>query len=149
MRPTNTCLGTGALERLDSMLDICELPPGALPESCAKTCADGWQVIDALLTRHGNVSSISETACAVVRRALEFFGPLFHPIAPAVLSRMASCFQATGLPGYIWITGKITSATEGTQQPELLQAIASALDVESQKMFELLASQPVAQISDG
>lgn len=141
------CL-TDALERLDGFLHICRLPPGSLPESCQKTCTDAWQVLDTIFAQHGHQRAVSESACAVVRRGMDFFYDLVLPIAPAIIQRMALCFESSGQSGYLWITSKLAPLASKQGGEAVYQSLALAFESESQKVFGVLQSQPVTSCSD-
>jgi transportin-3 len=119
-----------------------------MPASCTSTAADAWGIIDQLLVKYGQISTISETACTVLRRAFDFFYQLLVPIAPAVIERMASCYQTTGLSGYLWITGKYAELAKGPGREAVAQAVAAAFDIESRKTFELLPTKTLTQNQD-
>ena len=136
------------LERLDHFLETCVSSVENLPESCGKTAADVYGVIDALLSRYGHVVSLAERTCAVIRRGLDFFGPrLVAPLAPAIIARMASSFATTGRSSYVWITGKMVKWAK--EQAAAEAALKSAFESESAKIFALLPTAPLDRNQDG
>lgn len=119
-----------------------------LPEACSKTCEEAYSVIDRVLASHGNVFFISERACALLRRGLSFFGPLAAPSLIAVLERLASCFEQTGNPGYVWIVGKCIDQFGREGNMATSAALQGALERVTSKVVQLMDNTMPAEMGD-
>lgn len=139
-----------ALERIDVYLAIIQrLPEGALDPSCAATCQQAWGILDALLTRYGHVASVANRTCIALRRGLVFFGDLAGAVAPAMLDRLASAFEAAPTSDYLWITGKLVQQFAAHGDAGFSAGAKAAFERESNRLFELLQATPPTQVPDG
>lgn len=116
------------MEQLARILQVIGVSlASTLPASCASTCSEAYAIVDRLLEKHGHVYFISERTSALVRRALIFFAERAEPTLGALLNRFASCFEATGFSGYVWIIGKSIDQfgrhASGTLHSQLDQAL--------------------------
>ena len=138
------------MEQLARILQVMGVSlASTLPEACASTCSQAYAILDRLLERYGDVFFISERTSALIRRALIFFGDRAEPTLPALLDRFASCLEATGFSGYVWIIGK-SMDQYGAQADEILRAqLGHAMDRTTHKVMSLLAAAPAPDaISD-
>jgi transportin-3 len=120
-----------------------------LPASCQTSCQEAWAVFEPFLARYGTNYDVSERTTRVFRHALTLFGPTATPVAPAVLRCMATSFEKTGFPGYVWIAGKLVAAF-GRQKDAAIQAsIADAYGRVTEKVVALLQQKSPADIPDG
>ena len=142
-----------AADRMEQLARILQvmgvLLASTLPEACASTCSQAYAILDRLLERYGDVFFISERTSALIRRALIFFGDRAEPTLPALLDRFASCLEATGFSGYVWIIGK-SMDQYGAQADDILRAqLGHAMDRTTHKVMSLLAAAPAPDaISD-
>ncbi|KAI5479719.1 mRNA transport regulator (Mtr10) [Pseudohyphozyma bogoriensis] len=143
-------LATDALERLDMFLAIVDRLPNGLPPSCAGTCEQGWAVLDAFLVKYGSnlQAGVAEKTCVAVRRGLQFFEEEAFKVAPSVLARMASSFEVQPASSYLWITAKMVAFFSRRGDPTFDEALKSAFERESNKLFGLLQSMPPSQVAD-
>ncbi|BGP37073.1 Nuclear import receptor [Rhodotorula kratochvilovae] len=139
---------TEALERVDVYLAIIGRLPDGLPASCAATCQQVWAVLDAFIAKYGAVPSVVNRACIAIRRGLVFFDELAFGVAPAVLERLATSFEAAPASDYLWITGKVVQQFAGHGDAAFSAVVKSAFERQSKKVFELLQTTPPAQIPD-
>lgn len=131
------------MEQLARILQVIGVSlTSTLPAQCASTCSEAYAVLDRLLERHGDVYFISERASALVRRALLFFGRCAEPSLPALLERFATCFEATGYSGYVWIIGKSIDQFAGGADATLNAQLTQAFQRVTQKVTLLLAESP-------
>ncbi|EPQ28739.1 uncharacterized protein PFL1_03542 [Pseudozyma flocculosa PF-1] len=119
-----------------------------LPETCATTCREAYGVIDTVLAQHGDAYFISERACALMRRGLSFFGELAVPALPALLDRLAGCFEKAGFPAYVWIVGKCIDQYGRGADLALRGALQGAFDRISAKTMAMLEESMPADQSD-
>ncbi|KAN0063147.1 Nuclear import receptor [Thecaphora frezii] len=119
-----------------------------LPATCARTCQEAYSVIDTVLASHGHIYFISERACALLRRGLGFFGKLTLPSLPALLERLAICYEATGFPGYIWIAGKCIDQFGRGADLTLRSALQGTFDRISGKTMKMLEESTPSDLSD-
>lgn len=137
------------MEQIERFLRIlCETSIPAVPTSCAKTCKDAYDIIDALLAQYGSTYFISERACALLRRAIVYFGSVALPTIPALLSRLTDNFEKTAFPAYIWIVGKCIDRYGKEAQGDLSWSLQTAYERISAKVFNLLESTPPSDLSD-
>lgn len=119
------------------------------PESCAQTCVDAYQVLDKVMSNYGGTFFISERISHLIRRALNFYGSTAMPVLPALLNRLASSFEATGFPGYVWIIGKCIDAYGRKADAPLRAAMQNAFDSISARVMAALENTMPNEISDG
>lgn len=131
------------MEQLTRMLQVMGVTlESTLPQACEQTCSEAYAILERLLDHHKHVYFISERASALVRRALIFFGDRARPVLPRVLERFATCYEATGFSGYVWIIGK-SIAQFGCNAPEpLLAQMAHAFARITTKTHALLDEAP-------
>ncbi|GAA5857671.1 hypothetical protein JCM8547_004324 [Rhodosporidiobolus lusitaniae] len=137
-----------ALERIDVYLAIVERLPGGIPPECVATCAQVWSVFDALIAAYGSIPSVADRCCTVLRRGLVFFGDAGYAVAPAMLERLSTAFEAAPAAGFLWITGKVVLQFGQHEDEVFKAAVKSAFERECNKVFELLQSTPPTQIPD-
>ena len=137
------------MEQLAKILQVVGVSfASSLAPECAETCANAYHVLDSLLAAHGHVFFISERTSALIRRALVFFGDKAIPTLPALLERFATCFEATGYSGYVWIIGKSIDQFARNAVPELRSALSRAFERTSAHVLQLLASTPIEEQTD-
>ncbi len=105
-------------------------------------------MIDRVLAAHGNVFFISERSCALLRRGLGFFGSLAASTLVPLLERLASCFEQTGFPGYVWIVGKCVDQFGRESNLALRAALQGATERVNGKMVQLLDNTMPAEMGD-
>lgn len=147
---TNFLRIADALERLCALLGICMDFSAALPAECANTASEAWKMLDGVLSRHGNVRSICDVTCNLLRVGVDFFHELARPLAPVIISRLTQAWQLTNLSSYIWATSKmIRFVQQPTSADPVYGAIEQAFDQQSQHLFQFFAGNPMAQHEDG
>jgi transportin-3 len=137
------------LENLESMLHVIRDFGDELPATCANSCQEAWAVFDPFLARYGSNYEVSEGSTRVFRHAIGLFGRSVLPIAHTVLVRLSSSFEATGFPGYLWISGKLVSAFGVDKDPTLHLAIVDVYERSTQKVIALIQERTAANIPDG
>ncbi|KAI6047713.1 armadillo-type protein [Pisolithus marmoratus] len=93
------------LENLEVMLHVVGPFGNHLPVACQNSCSEAWSIFD--------------RTTRVLRPGLALFGRSALPIAPAVLSRMISSFEATGFSAFLWIAGKLVGRFGRESEPTL------------------------------
>ncbi|SJX61756.1 related to MTR10-involved in nuclear protein import [Sporisorium reilianum f. sp. reilianum] len=137
------------MEQLEKMLAVIgSSMKDHLPEACAKTCEEAYSVIDHVLRLHGGVYFVSERACGLLRRGLSLFGRLATPSLVALLERLASCFEQTGLPGYVWIVGKCIDQFGRDGNAATGAALQGALERITGKVVQLMDNTMPAEMGD-
>jgi transportin-3 len=141
-----------ALERLNIFLNINSHLSDSLPNECASTANDIWQILDGLLQKYGN-SSVAERACSTIRRGLTFFGRLALPLAPAILDRMTAAFEQGGVSGYVWIAGRVPELlrlpqVDETSQNNLKTHLAQTFNSMTAKLATMLSASSPADVQD-
>lgn len=109
-----------------------------LPATCATTANEVWQLISHILQSHSELDLL-ETVCSTLRRGLILFGKLVLPLVPSLLDSMASCFERTGVSGFVWITSKVSDLI---RMPEA-QEHATEFEGYLQKAFERITHRIV------
>lgn len=121
-----------------------------LPPACQNSCGEAWTVLDNFLLKFGSNYDLAERATRVIRHGITLFGVTGLPIAPSVAGRMSQGFDATGIPSYIWIGGKIVARYgEEKQNVELQTAIRGMYEHVSKKTVALLSLKSPGEIPDG
>ena len=119
-----------------------------LPPSCAKTAAEIYSLLDTILEQHGQVFFISEVICSLLRRGMSFFGDQAIPSLPALLPRLASCFEKSGFPGYVWIAGKCIDHYGRNPDLALRAALQNCFNSISSKVMGILENAMPEEVSD-
>jgi transportin-3 len=129
-----------------------------LPSACQNTAGEIWQVLDHLLTKYGSVRDIAEHVCSTLRFGLEFYGTGVPGLAdqtqsvggiiPSLLSRLSACFNSTGFPCFIWISGKAIRLFGNEDVPDLRAAFSASFESISSQTFALLEVQSVNDVPD-
>jgi transportin-3 len=121
-----------------------------LPSACQNSCAEAWTVLDNFLLKFGSNYELAERATRVIRHGITMFGVTGLPVAPSVAQRMSQGFEATGIPSYVWIGGKIVARYgEEKQNVELQTAIRGMYEHVSKKTVALLSLKSPGEIPDG
>ncbi|KAF8584964.1 ARM repeat-containing protein [Ramaria rubella] len=136
------------LEHLETMLHVVKGFGEELPANCRSTCEEAWALFDTLIAKHGDHYGIADKATRVLRYGLELFGSAVLPMAQNVLSRMGTSFEANGLSGYLWITGKVIGRFGHEENPVLREAFRQAYESATAKVLSLLQQQPASEIPD-
>lgn len=137
------------MEQLEKMLAVIGTSlTRYLPSACAKTCEEAYSVIDQVLAAHGNVFFISERASGLLRRGLSLFDNLAAPSLVPLLERLASCFEQTGFPGYVWIVGKCIDQFGRDSNMAARAALQGASERVNGKMVQLLENTMPAEMGD-
>jgi len=137
-----------AMENLEVMLGVVDTFGEDLPPACQNACPEAWAIFDPFLEKLGSDYRVCEHATRCLRMGLNFFGNAVLPLLPSILSRMASCFEATGQPGYIWIVGKVLSRFGNHEDQGLRLAFKEAYERMSGKVVLLLQEKTPPQIPD-
>lgn len=139
-----------ALENLETMLFVIRHLGEDIPAACHSSCADAWLVFDNFLLKYGSNYDLAERTTRVIRHGITLFGFAGLPVAPSVAARMSQGFDATGIPAYVWIGGKIVASYgEEKQNVELQTAIRGMYEHVSKKTVTLLSLKSPGEIPDG
>lgn len=131
------------------MLGIVDTFGEDLPPTCQNTCQEAWAIFDPFLAKFGTDYQLCERTTRVLRLGLTFFGDTALSILPAVLSRMAHSFEATGHSSYLWISGKVIGRFGNEENPQLRASYKEVYERSSNKVVQLLQEKTPAQIPDG
>lgn len=137
------------MEQLEKMLAVVGSSiTRHLSEACSTTCEEAYSVVDRVLALHGHHFFISERACGLLRRGLVLFGPLATRTLAPLLDRLASCFQQTGLPGYVWIVGKCIDQFGREGNAATSAALQGALERLNGKVVHLMENTMPSEMGD-
>ncbi|KAJ3574083.1 hypothetical protein NP233_g2008 [Leucocoprinus birnbaumii] len=140
---------SSGLENLETMLFVIHSFGEDLPTACHSSCADAWLVFDNFLLKFGSDYEFAERATRVIRHGITLFGIAGLPMAPSVATRMSQGFDATGIPAYVWIGGKIVARYgEEKQNVELQTAIRGMYEHVSKKTVAVLSLKAPGEIPD-
>jgi len=121
-----------------------------MPTTCHSSCADAWLVFDNFLLKYGSNYDLAERTTRVIRHGITLFGITGLSMAPSIATRMSQAFDATGIPAYVWIGGKIVARYgEEKQNVELQTAIRGMYEHVSKKAVTLLSLKSPGEIPDG
>ena len=120
-----------------------------LPSACAGTCEEAWTVLDAFVLKYCNEADPAEVVTRVIRQGTTLFGTAALGVLTAVISRMAGAFEVTGLPSYLWISGKLLQAYGNEEVPALRPAFGDAFERLTKKMSVMLSEKQPALMPDG
>ncbi len=140
----------GALENLETMLYVIRSFGDELPPACQGTCGEAWTVFDGFILKFGTNYELAERATRVIRHGITLFGNAGLSVAPSVAARMSQAFDATGIPSYIWIGGKIVGRYgDEIQNVELQTAIRGMYEQVSKKTVSILSVKAPGDVPDG
>ncbi|KAG0141932.1 hypothetical protein CROQUDRAFT_67819 [Cronartium quercuum f. sp. fusiforme G11] len=139
---------TDILETLDAFLSIVPSLGDKLQPDCSKTLEQIWTVLDGVLGLYDKNSRVSERTCTVIRRGLQFFGPLCLPLLVNVIDRMTTSFEQSGCPSFMWITSKVITAFAETQDPALESCLKIAFERQSTQAFATIKDAGPQSASD-
>lgn len=127
-----------ALKQVDLMLKINTDSASNLPPACAATAQEAFLLIDGIIQAQGDKTVISESACALLRRGIQFFGQTAAEVVPTMVLHLAQAFQASGHPAYVWIVGAAIDNYGLRPEPELREALSQAFNAVSSKVMQLV-----------
>ncbi|EGO05222.1 hypothetical protein SERLA73DRAFT_82769 [Serpula lacrymans var. lacrymans S7.3] len=136
------------LENLEVMLHVIGPFGDVLPAACENSCQEAWSVFDAFLAKYAFDFDTSERATRVLRHGLTFFGKTALSIAPSVISRMVTSFEATGFSNYLWIAGKFVGAFGNEENATIRSAFRVLYERTTNKLVDLLQSKTPRDIPD-
>ncbi|KAF8508506.1 ARM repeat-containing protein [Gautieria morchelliformis] len=137
-----------SLEHLETMLQIVKGFGEHLPTTCRNTYEEAWALLDTVIAKYGEHYNVGDRVTRVLRYGLDLFGTAALPIAPHVLSRMATSFEAHGISGYVWIISKVIGRFGNEEDPAIRDVFRRAYESVSTKVLSLLQQQPAAEIPD-
>jgi len=137
------------LEYLDVMLHVIKGFGDELPAACQNTCQEAWVLFDALIAKYGYNFNIGDRATRVLRYGIDLFGKVALPLAPRVLERLATAFDAWDNSGYVWILGKLICKFGNEEDPVLREAFRRAFEMVSAKMMIVLQQGGAMTMPDG
>ncbi|KAI0274761.1 ARM repeat-containing protein [Gloeopeniophorella convolvens] len=140
-------VGNG-LANLEVMLHVVGSFGEQLPPACQGTCQEAWTVFDAFLAKYGSDYESAEHVTRVLRHGLNLFGNVVLSIAPAILGRMSTSFEATGLSCYLWIAGKVHSRFGNEENLLLRASVKDVYERSTQKLLSLLQEKSAASLPD-
>lgn len=120
-----------------------------LPNACRNSCQETWTVFDGFLTKYGSDYSLAERTTRVLRYGVSLFGASALPVAPSVVARMSFAFEATGIPSYLWIAGKIIGEFSSEEDPTVRGAFREIYERSTNKVMSLLQTKGPGDIPDG
>ncbi|THH18937.1 hypothetical protein EW146_g2139 [Bondarzewia mesenterica] len=136
------------LANLEVMLHVVGSFGDELPSFCQNTCQEAWSVFDAFIAKYGSDYESSEHVTRVLRHGLTLFGASALAVAPAVLARMASAFEVTGVSSYLWIAGKILGRFGHEEDPILRSGFKGVYERSTDKLVSMLQEKGPAAIPD-
>ncbi|KAF9455127.1 ARM repeat-containing protein [Macrolepiota fuliginosa MF-IS2] len=140
---------SNGLENLETMFYVIRSFGEELPSTCQNSCGEAWTIFDNFLLKFGTNYDLAERATRVIRHGITFFGNAGLPVAPSVAARMSQGFDATGIPSYIWIGGKIVARYgDEKQNVELQTAIRGMYELVSKKAVSILSVKAPGDIPD-
>ncbi|KXN83654.1 hypothetical protein AN958_01220 [Leucoagaricus sp. SymC.cos] len=140
---------SNALENLETMLYVVRSFGEELPSACDSACPQAWTVLDEFLLKFGSNYDLAERATRVIRHGITLFGTAGLAVAPSVAARMSQAFDATSIPSYVWIGGKIVARYGAEKhEVELQTAIHGMYEHVSKKTVALLSLKSPGEIPD-
>lgn len=136
------------LETLDTFLSYVPSLADHLQPECSKTLEQIWAVWDGVLSLYDKNFKVSERACAVIRRGLQFFGNLCLPLLVSIVDRMTVSYERSGCPSYLWITGKVVGLFSETRDPGLESCLKIAFERQSVHAFSTIKEAGAEHTSD-
>lgn len=137
------------LETIDTFLSIVPPLEEQLLAGCSKTLEQVWTILDNTLELYDKNYKVSERACAVIRRGLQFFGPLCSPLLVNIVNRMTLSYERSGCPSFLWITAKVISASAETRNHTLESCLKAAFERQSAQAFTAIKEAGSEHTSDG
>ncbi|KAG6332079.1 hypothetical protein ID866_7007, partial [Astraeus odoratus] len=119
-----------------------------LPTTCENSCQEAWLIFDAFIAKYAFDYDTTERTTRVLRPGLALFGRSAQPIAPSVLTRMTTSFEATGLSAFLWIAGKIVGRFGKESESVLQSSIKSLFERSTNKIVALLQTKAPRDMPD-
>jgi transportin-3 len=137
------------LENLEVMLHVIGSFGEELPVACQQSYREAWAVIEGFVTKYGTEYGLAERATRVIRHGLTFFGDASVEVAPSVVARMSFAFEASGIPSYLWIAGKVIRHFGNEENQSLRGSFQEVYERSTAKMESLLQSKLPRDLPDG
>lgn len=131
------------------MLHVVKTFGEQLPPACQNSCEEAWLVFDSFLDKYGLEYDLSERATRVLRHGLSLFGKAALPVAASAMSRMATGFETTGFPSYMWIAGKIIQYFGNEENPTLRATFQEVYERSTHKVVAMLQVKTPGELPDG
>ena len=119
-----------------------------LPVACQNTHQEAWAVFEPFIAKYGSEYPICERTTRVLREGLKFFGSAALSVTPAILTRMALSFEATGFSSYLWLAGKLVGRFGEEEDVALRAAFKDVYERSSNKMVAILQEKSPSMIPD-
>lgn len=136
------------LENLEVMLHVIKSFGDMLPTACQGTCQEAWLVFDAFIAKYGSDYGLSERTTRVLRHGITLFGPSGLPVAASVIARMSLAFEATEMPSYLWIAGKVVGQFGDEEGIQLRASFQEVYERSTNKLGLMLQTRNPAAIPD-
>ncbi|KAH7928534.1 ARM repeat-containing protein [Leucogyrophana mollusca] len=140
-------IGNG-LENLEVMLHVVGTFGDQLPAACQNSCREAWSVFDVFISKFAFDYDTAERTTRVLRHGITLFGVSALPVAPSVLSRMVTSFEATGFSAFLWIAGKVVSRFGNDEDSSLRSAFRLLYERSTNKVVSLLQSKAARDLPD-
>lgn len=106
-------------------------------------------MFDGFILKFGTNYDLAERVTRVIRHGITLFGSAGLPVAPSVAARMSQAFDATSIPSYIWIGGKIVGRYgDEKQNVELQTAVRGMYEQVSKKIVSILSVKTPGDVPD-
>ncbi|KAF9244609.1 armadillo-type protein [Melanogaster broomeanus] len=136
------------LENLEVMLHVIGAFGDRLPAACHNSCQEVWSIFDGFIAKYAFDYDTAERTTRVLRHGVVLFGQSTLQIAPAIISRMVTSFEATGFSAFLWIAGKIVGRFGKESDPALRSAFRALFERSTNKIVSLLQSKAPRDIPD-
>ncbi|KAF9229185.1 ARM repeat-containing protein [Gyrodon lividus] len=136
------------LENLEVMLHVIGPFGDQLPAPCQNSCREIWSIFDGFISKYAFDYDIAERTTRVLRHGVTLFGQSTLQVAPSVLSRMVTSFEATGFSAFLWIAGKIVGRFGHESDSTLRSAFQSLFERSTNKIVGLLQSKAPRDVPD-
>ncbi|KAH7883499.1 armadillo-type protein [Phlebopus sp. FC_14] len=136
------------LENLEVMLHVIGPFGDQLPVACQNSCEEAWSVFDGFVSKFAFDYDTAERTTRVLRHGITLFGQATLSVAPSVLSRMVSSFEATGFSAFLWIAGKIVARFGRESSATLSSAFQALFERSTGKVVSLLQTKAPRDMPD-
>ncbi|KAJ7596941.1 armadillo-type protein [Mycena floridula] len=136
------------LENLEAMLYVIKSFGEVLPAACVTSCEEAWAVFNVFVAKYGGDHALAERSTRVLRHGITLFGSTALPVVPAATARMSFAFEASGLPCYLWIAGKLISQFGLEEDPTVRGSFQEVYERSTNKMMTMLQTQQPGDIPD-
>ncbi|CAG8491419.1 5508_t:CDS:2 [Ambispora leptoticha] len=124
------------------------ITPAGQTHPCISIIQEMWPVFDQLLTHFGGHAHFSEAICKCFKYCVVSYRDDFRPLLPALMERLVTTFDGTGLSCYLWVATKCVREHIDREGSEVALTMLSFVQSLSITTFRILNEKKIIDIPD-